>query len=124
LSNVIFFASREQAQKVLPAPSSMWMKYGVDFVRGGLIGAIISSAFYPLNVVKSKMQGTLGGDFESPRQIFQIVFNERNRKWTKMFTGVHLNLTRALLSWGIINASYELIKSLIARQKRQSSSSS
>jgi len=121
LSNVIFFASREHAQTLLPTPEKMWTKYVADFVSGGLIGALISSAFYPLNVVKTRMQRTLGGDFQSSRHVFNIVFDERNRKWSKMFTGVHLNLTRALLSWGIINASYELIKTLIARQRDRES---
>ncbi len=30
-----------------------------------------------------------------------------------MFYGVHVNYTRALISWGIINASYELLHGLL-----------
>ena len=58
------------------------------------------------------MQSTLGGKFESPRSVFYTVLVERG-KLTAMYRGVHLNYTRALLSWGIINASYELLRQIL-----------
>lgn len=59
------------------------------------------------------MQCTLGGSFESVPKVFRILYLERDRKIRNIYRGVHLNVIRSLISWGIINASYELIRSLI-----------
>jgi hypothetical protein len=37
-----------------------------------------------------------------------------------MFRGVHINFTRSLISWGIINASYEVIKNKFYPKKEKS----
>jgi len=84
-----------------------------NFNSGALIGAALSSCYFPINVVKSKMQMKLGGPFESPLKVARFVFNERGRQISKMYTGVHLNYTRSFASWGIINASFKLFKSIL-----------
>jgi len=74
-----------------------------------VIGAGISTLFYPLNVVKAHIQTQLGGPFQPLTQVWREVSRERGG-WRKMFLGVHVNYTRALISWGVINASYGLLK--------------
>lgn len=59
------------------------------------------------------MQCTVGGPFHSLWRTSRIVYEERDRSFRKMFYGVHVNYTRALISWGIINASYELLRSFL-----------
>ncbi|KAB7505984.1 Solute carrier family 25 member 51 [Armadillidium nasatum] len=51
----------------------------------------------------------VGGPFLSIFGTFSDVFESRGRKLSGLFKGVHVNFTRALVSWGIINASYEVL---------------
>jgi gamma-glutamylcysteine synthetase len=59
------------------------------------------------------MQCTLGGPSDNPRTVYRTVLKERGGKFKEMYRGVHLNYTRSVLSWGIGNASYELIRKLL-----------
>jgi hypothetical protein len=58
------------------------------------------------------MQTQLGGPFQSLTQVWCEISRERGG-WRKMFLGVHVNYTRALISWGVINASYEMLKGVL-----------
>ncbi|XP_046392503.1 mitochondrial nicotinamide adenine dinucleotide transporter SLC25A51 [Ischnura elegans] len=117
-SNAAFFFLREEAQKpgVLfwmsspnPSPAASAL---ADFCSGALIGAFISTVFYPMNVFKTHMQIRLGGRFVTLREIFSEIYNERG-SWREMYRGVHVNYTRALITWGVINVSYEALKKLL-----------
>lgn len=119
-SNAAFFLLREEAQKPkgylswLSSPYASSAKHAVaDFLSGALIGAFISTVFYPLNVVKTHMQTRLGGPFLTLREVFSEVYHERGGSWRKMYRGVHVNYTRALITWGVINVSYEALKKLL-----------
>ncbi|KAK2160197.1 hypothetical protein LSH36_138g07002 [Paralvinella palmiformis] len=112
-SNALFFLLRGKAKDLFPNAESQSTDMLYNFVSGGLLGATISTMFFPVNVVKTHMQSQIGGGFVSFREAFYAVFNERNRCWRAMFRGIHINYIRSLLSWGIINASYELLKSLL-----------
>ncbi|XP_067945681.1 mitochondrial nicotinamide adenine dinucleotide transporter SLC25A51-like [Watersipora subatra] len=107
-SNTAFFLCRQPLKQMLPQANSQLGNLCTDFISGAVLGASISTAFYPLNVVKTRMQSKMGGEFRGIVDTFNTVFNERNRSWRKMFRGVNVNFSRSLLSWGIINASYEL----------------
>jgi len=109
-ANVIFFASREKAQSYFPQNSTSLSIYFYNFISGGLIGAMISTIFYPVNIVKARMQTQLGGPFLQPHHVFTLIYNERGQQAKELFRGIHLNYTRSILSWGIINATYELCK--------------
>ena len=85
----------------------------MDFVSGAILGASLSTIWYPLNVIKTRMQSKVNEEFMSVWRTFNIVYNERGRRWRTMFRGVHLNFSRALISWGIINASYGLLQSML-----------
>ncbi|XP_059490553.1 mitochondrial nicotinamide adenine dinucleotide transporter SLC25A51 [Neocloeon triangulifer] len=110
-SNILFFWGREEVAKRWPTTSNPSLSLVRDFVGGALIGGAISTLFYPINVVKAHMQAQLGGPFHPLTQVWREVSRERGG-WRKMFLGVHVNYTRALISWGVINASYELLKNL------------
>lgn len=56
------------------------------------------------------MQSMIGSDFKSAHEIFLLVLKERNNSIKGLFRGVHLNYTRSLLTWGITNTVYELMK--------------
>ena len=74
---------------------------------------MISTAFFAVNVVKTRTQSQVGGGFPNFRVTFVTVFRERNCSWRRTFLGVHVNYSRSLISWGIINASYELLKKML-----------
>ena len=109
-SNALFFLCRDKIKESFPQTTSQGTEVALHFVSGAVLGASISTLFYPLNVVKTRMQSRVGGEFTGLWTTFILVFQDRNYKWTKMFRGVHINFTRSLVSWGIINASYELLK--------------
>ena len=110
-SNVMFFLGREYLNEVLPdaGDSSSGGQVLKDFVCGACLGAMISTVFFPLNVVKTRMQSSVGGDFTSAYRTFREIWSERNQSVSRLFRGCHLNYTRSFISWGIINASYEIL---------------
>ncbi|XP_038051357.1 mitochondrial nicotinamide adenine dinucleotide transporter SLC25A51-like [Patiria miniata] len=112
-SNAIFFTMREKLQTFTPKDASRVQKISSDFVNGAILGASLSTIWFPVNVIKTKMQSQVGGEFVSAWRTLHIVYNERGRRWRAMFRGVHLNFSRALISWGIINASYGILTSTL-----------
>lgn len=84
-----------------------------EFISGAVIGAFLSSLFYPTNVVKVEMQRTMGHASLSIREAFLHVYAERGYKLRNVFKGVGINCSRAFISWGIINAAYESIQRLL-----------
>uniref|UniRef100_H2Y6C1 Solute carrier family 25 member 51 n=1 Tax=Ciona savignyi TaxID=51511 RepID=H2Y6C1_CIOSA len=109
-SSVIFFTLRHPIKNHLPESEANSIQNSInDFISGAMIGALCSTVFYPVNVVKARMQSKLGGEFSSFQKTFKVVFRERNYKLRKLYRGMHINFARSLLSWGIINASYEFL---------------
>ncbi|XP_030644180.1 solute carrier family 25 member 51 [Chanos chanos] len=108
-SNALFFGLRGPIKELLPEAESEAGHLVNDFICGGVLGAVLGVVFYPLNVVKSRAQAQIGGEFLSSRAILLTILQEREGKVTRLFRGVHLNYQRSVLSWGIINATYELL---------------
>lgn len=119
-SNVLFFTLRNDAKDYLPIvdkyENEWWCQALKNFISGACVGAIISSIFYPVNVIRTQMQTRPpGSPFVSIAQAVRDVYFERDRSVRKMFYGIHANYSRAFLSWGIINASYEVFRKLLYR---------
>lgn len=108
-SNVLFFGLRGPIKELLPEATTKTGNLVNDFVCGGLLGAGLGIMFYPLNVIKSRAQSQVGGAFLSTREVLSTVWRERGGSLAMLFRGAHLNYHRSLLSWGIINATYELL---------------
>jgi len=109
LSNILFFTMREPLRNRLLVNNLTAETFLYDFLSGAVLGALLSTIFYPLNVVKTRMQAKVGGRHVRIHETFQVIFKERGYSWQRMFRGVHINFTRSLLSWGIINATYEAL---------------
>ena len=117
-SNALFFSFRNEPQIFLPKidkyENELWCQVLKNFISGACVGALISSVFYPVNVIRTQMQTRPpGSPFISIAQAVKDVYIERDRSVRKMFYGVHANYSRAFLSWGIINASYEVFRKLL-----------
>lgn len=83
-----------------------------NFASGAVLGAAISTLFYPINVAKSLMQLRVGGEHASVLATLRQVRAERGGV-AGVFHGVAGNALRSMVSWGVINSSYELYKNLI-----------
>ncbi|KAK6762970.1 hypothetical protein RB195_023614 [Necator americanus] len=63
-----------------------------DFVSGAVLGASISTVFFPLNVVKNHMQSKVGVAYENPFIVFSEVWQEREKSIRGLYLGA---LTKA-----------------------------
>ncbi|XP_055382781.1 mitochondrial nicotinamide adenine dinucleotide transporter SLC25A51 isoform X2 [Condylostylus longicornis] len=59
-SNAVFFVLREEASEHLPKTDNIAKKAAQEFFAGAVIGATVSTIFYPLNVIKVAMQSEMG----------------------------------------------------------------
>ncbi|XP_034037807.1 solute carrier family 25 member 51 [Thalassophryne amazonica] len=112
-SNALFFGLRGPIKEQLPEATSRTGHLINDFVCGGVLGAGLGFMFYPLNVVKFRAQSQVGGAFQPVNLVLLTVWRERGGSLKKLFRGAHLNYHRSLLSWGIINATYEFLLKLL-----------
>lgn len=112
-SNILFFGLRGPIKEHLPTATTHGAHLVTDFICGGLLGAMLGILFFPLNVVKTRMQSQIGGEFQSFPKVFKKIWLERDRKLTNLFRGAHLNYHRSLISWGIINATYEFLLKVV-----------
>jgi hypothetical protein len=119
LSNAAFFGLRAPLKSAFPKPASRAENLLYDFANGGFLGASISTAFYPLNVVKSHMQARVGGEYYSMRQAFRLVYKARDHRLSFLSRGVVANFVRAIFAWGITNSTYELVLNMYRKKPQQ-----
>ena len=112
-SSALFFTLREPIKHTFPDATSQLQSSLEDFISGAVLGACLSTLFYPLNVMKSNMQKHLGGPYHGIIWTFKKIYKQRGGSIRKMYFGVSVNFTRALVSWGIINATYEIFKKVL-----------
>ncbi|KAJ8968562.1 hypothetical protein NQ314_002226 [Rhamnusium bicolor] len=112
-SNVGFFIVRDEIQSRMPKRDNEFFRTISEFICGAMIGVVLSSLFYPLNVLKVAMQNKVGGSYENPFKVLLHVYRERGGKIRYIYHGVHTNCTRAFLSWGVMNTAYEHLKTVI-----------
>lgn len=110
LSNAMFFLSRKRLKALFPETESSVIDSLEDFASGGILGATISTLFYPLNVIKTRMQVQIGGEFPTMHAVFWQLYRERNSSVLSLLRGADTNVVRCLISWGLINATYELLE--------------
>lgn len=120
-SNTIFFALREPLRRRFAHDdtSSKVRRFGAAFISGAILGGILSTLFYPLNVCKTRMQSKLGGPHRSIRTVFFEILIERHRSVRGLYRGVHLNFVRAILTWGLTNLIYDVAMHLITDVDRK-----
>lgn len=107
-SNALFFTLRNPLKQIFPRTDNKFENSFYDFLNGGLLGALLSTIFYPLNVIKSNMQAQVGGPFPGIFASFRVIYETRDRDMRKFYKGVGSNFTRAILAWGITNSMYEI----------------
>ncbi|KAH7936644.1 hypothetical protein HPB49_001897 [Dermacentor silvarum] len=119
-STFMFFTLRDEMGRLVPMDKKiLWQRTLCDFLSGAMVGAFVSTIFYPINVIKTIIQVQYGPPRPSMLTVFKETYAER-KSLRKMFYGVHLNYTRALVSWGIINATYEFLRTQYMHYVRSS----
>ena len=111
-ANALFFTLREPLRDAMPRNDSRVWDFFADFIGGAVLGASISTLFFPINAAKNMMQSKVGGRFDGVVRTLARMYKERGGV-RGLYYGVHVNFTRSLMSWGIINATYELSKRYI-----------
>ncbi|KDO26420.1 hypothetical protein SPRG_08223 [Saprolegnia parasitica CBS 223.65] len=96
----------------LPETTTPHTTLAADFVSGAVLGAFLSTLFFPLNVAKTRMQSIYGGEYIGVAEALRLTYVERDHSWRHVYRGVHINFVRSLVSWGIINSAYEKLKLL------------
>lgn len=112
-SNAFFFILRDEVSIRLPQQESLLYQSLQNFISGASIGAFLSTLFYPLNVIKIAMQCELGGPHRTIVYEFNYILCKRGSKFANFYHGALLNISRAFLSWGIINTSYEIFRKIL-----------
>ncbi|XP_072935704.1 mitochondrial nicotinamide adenine dinucleotide transporter SLC25A51 [Epargyreus clarus] len=112
-SNAMFFIIRDEIKIRLPQQESVFYNGVQNFIAGASIGAFLSTLFYPLNVIKIAMQCELGGPHRTIAYEFRYILRKRDFKIANFYHGALLNISRAFLSWGVINASYEIFRKFL-----------
>ncbi|TYZ61141.1 hypothetical protein PybrP1_008859 [[Pythium] brassicae (nom. inval.)] len=110
---VLFFGLREPLRDAFPAGGSPAAKSVGDFVCGALLGAGISTLSFPINVAKTRMQSVVDAPHMSVWQALRLTYVERDRSLWRVYRGVATNFCRSLISWGILNSTYEKLKAVI-----------
>ncbi|XP_023020379.1 mitochondrial nicotinamide adenine dinucleotide transporter SLC25A51 [Leptinotarsa decemlineata] len=112
-SNVGFFIVRDEVQRRMPRYENEFVRSLTEFMCGAMIGVVLSSICYPLNVLKIAMQSKVGGAYENPFVVLLRIYRERGGKIRYIYHGVQTNCTRAFLSWGVMNTAYEHLKEVV-----------
>jgi hypothetical protein len=115
VSNVIFFACRKPLKDLLPQASTDLQHSVYDFLSGGLLGALLSTFNYPINVLKNIQQSEMGGRYDRPLHILRSVYEQRGNSVKEFYIGAKWNFIRSLVSWGIINSTYEYYLSTLQK---------
>nr|CAH8868960.1 unnamed protein product [Trichobilharzia regenti] len=85
---------------------SLW-----NFAFGGILGGSIGVITFPFNVIKTRMQSTVGGCFVGLRSTFiSLVYEESNKlNILRLFRGVPVNFIRSVFSWGLITMTFHFL---------------
>uniref|UniRef100_H3GX75 Uncharacterized protein n=1 Tax=Phytophthora ramorum TaxID=164328 RepID=H3GX75_PHYRM len=110
--NILFFGLRGPVRELFPRGESAAATMTNDFFCGAVLGAMISTFTFPINVARTRMQSVYGQPFIGPIEALQLTYQERGHSVRRLYRGVQMNFFRSLLSWGIINSTYEKLKSI------------
>ncbi|XP_030370537.1 solute carrier family 25 member 51 [Scaptodrosophila lebanonensis] len=116
LSNALFFMLREEASVRLSKRKSVSSRTAQEFIAGAVIGASISTMFYPLNVIKVALQSDMGHKTEGSWHACKRIYRERNSRIGNFYRGCAFNTGRSFISWGIMNTAYENLKKILTQQ--------
>lgn len=63
-------------------------------------------------VARAQMQSMYGQPYIGTWEALKLTYAERGHSVRRLYRGVHMNFFRSLISWGIVNSTYERLKTL------------
>ncbi|TYZ61131.1 hypothetical protein PybrP1_008849 [[Pythium] brassicae (nom. inval.)] len=111
-ASMLFFGLRERVRSAIRVGESASARVLGDFVCGAVLGAILSTVSFPINVAKTRMQSVYNEPHIGVGQALRLTYVERGSSVRRVYRGVGMNFCRSLLSWGIINSAYEKLKAI------------
>lgn len=109
IHNTLFFFAREKIYGMIKSHNVIRIVFE-DFLIGSGMGLFMTTLFYPIKVIKANMQKELGSKFKSVFEVTREVYYYEGRGIRNFYTGIGMNILRAMVGWGIVNVSYEFIK--------------
>lgn len=95
-------------QRLIPQDLSRYsqsVQFALKFGEGALIGAVLTTITYPLNVVKIANQRRLDVVNQTTLEVFMSIYNTRG-KISRIYQGVSFTYVKATLHWAILNVAY------------------
>ncbi|CAJ0578166.1 unnamed protein product, partial [Mesorhabditis spiculigera] len=114
LSNILFFGLRVPLRDLIlklnggSTDGTGGKRFAAEFISGAVLGASISTLFFPVNVVKNRIQSQVGGQYADGLSVLRLLLRERG-SILGLYRGVHLNIGRSLIAWGITNSVYSAL---------------
>ncbi|KAF0989992.1 hypothetical protein HZS_3197 [Henneguya salminicola] len=105
LSTSLFFILRDTINNQIEPGK---YEHAKNFFTGGVLGSILTTICFPLNATRIYMQGELGVPYKNFSKSF-IKLLELRGSIRKVYIGAGMNALRSIISWGIINTTYEYL---------------
>ncbi|KAH1007777.1 hypothetical protein HUJ04_004971 [Dendroctonus ponderosae] len=113
-SNTFFFLTKDELSKRIEVSDVGFKRNIENFLFGSIVGSFMTLLFHPLKVIKANIHKQLGGKFKTTKEVVQEIYGSSGGGIANFYRGALMSFARALLSWGITNASYEYIKKQIS----------
>ncbi|XP_050296313.1 mitochondrial nicotinamide adenine dinucleotide transporter SLC25A51-like [Anthonomus grandis grandis] len=108
--NTFFFLMRDELSGLVKCHEHKLQENFQNFLVGAGVGLMMTTLFYPIKVVKARMQKRIGGRFVSVPQSVTEIYKDRGRGFRNFYRGIGMNVVRSIVAWGIANTSYEFFK--------------
>lgn len=113
-SNTFFFLIKDEMSKRIEVSDVGFKRNVQNFLFGSIVGSSMTLLFHPIKVIKANIHKQLGGKFKSIKEVVHEIYGFSGGGITNFYRGAVMSFSRALLSWGLTNSSYEYIKKQIS----------
>ncbi|XP_053329670.1 solute carrier family 25 member 53 [Spea bombifrons] len=107
LGNSLYFLLKDPLKDILSSKGIP--QWAPSLGSGALNGALISLVLYPLSVLVSNMQATVGKGLPNLREVAHAVFAQRRSRITLLYRGASLIVVRSCITWGVTTAIHDAL---------------
>lgn len=127
-STFLYFGFKDKVKEYIlpmePNVSQQWIKILLkrevirDFITGASLGAVISTIFYPVNVVRIHMQSKpVGSEHIGIIRTFARLYYAREGANRLLLSGIGTNVVRSFMYWGCITAFSEIVRAYLQQNQ-------
>ncbi|KAM8953684.1 solute carrier family 25 member 53 [Pelodytes ibericus] len=107
LGNALYFSLKEPLRDLLNTEGIPW--WAPSLGSGALNGALISLVLYPLGVLVSNTQASVGKTLPSIREVAHAAWTQRGGRITLIYRGASLIVVRSCITWGVTTAIHDAL---------------